>query len=1556
MHTLQFLVVLCFELLSIVNAEIFHVVTPKTLRLDTDERIAIALEGRREATVSMLIQDHPGRARNISYTVLNVFSVPITNEVGYVFLQTDKPIYKPREKVFVRIISLNEDGLPSDKPFKLQIRNPINIIVDETIFNKKLQRFPRSFVDFTYEFPNYPRLGEWSATVLYGHELDQNTTVHFELQEYVLPTFTVDLKTPEVILESHDTISLSVSAKYVYGRKVTGLVTFRVGIKRENARVFFFGIIGPTQLREGFHQTILRTDDFVHHKDIGWFPGIEGSYLVVEARVMDNATGNSETVVDDSGRFSSSPFVISFNRCHEDFKPGLISILEAEVNYVEGTPAAGIRTQIKALADDAEPLVIFQPTAVSDKDGKVLFELYPQVHHNNISITVETIDPRKRIPCFGEKQFQKLKVGSSFDKIVQIEPPAVKHIYYLVVSKGKILKISKLHEGNYKVQKIQFRITHEMVPSFRLVVWAHYNDELIADSLRIDTENSCNPESKVSLTPDSEWAEPGSYNAFNIRGKQNTVVGLFVVDEAVYTMSKKDLLTKSKIFETMRKHDQGCGPGGGLTTDAVLDKAGIMIATNKYTPNQGSSSCTTIKREIADERAFSRDAINRYRRDVTGEINSSRVLHKRQVSNETDRKSNSEQINGMEEEIEFIPISEEELYEGPLTVRENFTETLNWYFQENIIGPGNKENVAFILPPSITTWVVQAVSISRTHGICVAEPQKIVSFKKIFVQLNLPYSMVRNQQVEIPVTVFNYGTKRLSAVVYMYPAEGLCTGMSDDGKSERKRLIIENNSAATVTFPVVLLKTGTFDIKVVALTVEGGDVIVQKLNVEAEGDPVEVDIPLWLDPSNQTERYRQHIITPYYEDSIDPDKKLQVSAINLTFPNESVRGTENSTITATGYDFGPLAEPAFDGIDDLLLKFRHSSKHNPMIFATVLYIMRFLRVSGKTIPETEEEWYEFIRQGYRKQISFRKEDGSYAAYPHRPTSTWLTAFITKLFCQASELVQIDEEIMCSGVRWLIKNQEPNGSYLEMNPTHHLDMMLGVEGKAPLTAFVLITLEECKCKNEHLSRAKNRSVFYLEDHLGNVNDTLAAALIAYSLSLSDSALRQAANDELMSMAKRNEDNNFVYWKFDNQVVDIEATSYGLLSRILQNDTVTSNSIVNWLNTQHLQSDTFTPTQVNTTSKMLLVNTVGHGAAHLRVKLRYNVLRTPDKRCEFDVSVNASVLQGPDLSSINRTALGDEGMLLRGAERIKRQAGSYNSELIWKVSICARYLGNKNLGLSIIDIGIFSGFIPHDEDLRKLQEDPQHEIERYETYNKGIVFYLREVPNDKPYCFEFRVTQLYYTELTRRSSVKIYDYYNPDEACTIFYSTSKMNPKLSLLCDGLICQCAEGGCPPRRPFENIKTFQLAEQRERLMNIACTNYDYVWKGKVMNDAHLQNGFFNISFEIDDVIKEGTERTDMIEGETRHFFMRDDCSPLLKGETYLIMGKDGETYKSHQGKLKRRYLLDQSSAVHLWTPIRAASDKILQRYLNAAMRKLKTEGPIHSVAFLTAVFYSTC
>ncbi|KAH1175925.1 hypothetical protein KIL84_020659 [Mauremys mutica] len=95
-----------------------------------------------------------------------------------------------------------------------------------------------------------------------------------------------------------------------------------------------------------------------------------------------------------------------------------------------------------------------------------------------------------------------------------------------------------------------------------------------------------------------------------------------------------------------------------------------------------------------------------------------------------------------------------------ITSRSQFPESWLWQVEQlterpNELGISSKKMPIF-LKDSITTWEVLAVSLSETKGICVADPYKITVMKDFFIDLWLPYSVVRNEQVEIRAILYNY--------------------------------------------------------------------------------------------------------------------------------------------------------------------------------------------------------------------------------------------------------------------------------------------------------------------------------------------------------------------------------------------------------------------------------------------------------------------------------------------------------------------------------------------------------------------------------------------------------------------------------------------------------------------------------------------------------------------------------------------------------------------------------------------------------------------------------
>ncbi|NXN19100.1 CO3 protein, partial [Indicator maculatus] len=146
--------------------------------------------------------------------------------------------------------------------------------------------------------------------------------------------------------------------------------------------------------------------------------------------------------------------------------------------------------------------------------------------------------------------------------------------------------------------------------------------------------------------------------------------------------------------------------------------------------------------------------------------------------------------------------------------------------------------------------------------------------------------------------------------------------------------------------------------------------------------------------------------------------------------------------------------------------------------------------------------------GYTQQLAFRKRDSSYAAFIGRPSSTWLTAYVAKVFSMAIKLIDIEPEVVCGAVKWLtLEKQKPDGIFKEDAPVIHSEMVGGYQGAEPevsLTAFVLIALLEAKevCKDyvNNLGTAIEKAAEYLSRRYQSLARPYTVALTSYALAL------------------------------------------------------------------------------------------------------------------------------------------------------------------------------------------------------------------------------------------------------------------------------------------------------------------------------------------------------------------------------------------------------------------------------------------------------------------------
>lgn len=449
--------------------------------------------------------------------------------------------------------------------------------------------------------------------------------------------------------------------------------------------------------------------------------------------------------------------------------------------------------------------------------------------------------------------------------------------------------------------------------------------------------------------------------------------------------------------------------------------------------------------------------------------------------------------------------------------------------------------------------------------------------------------------MEMVVTVFNYGSRRLPVMVYTLGIEEICSEADDVGHKIRKHLPVEANSFETVAFPMVPLRTGTFELKVVALWSTGGDIVIKKLNVVPPGVTVEDPIPFQLDPKNRQRRSKRSIKTSKIEDEIISENSIQKTIVNIEpDPNRNiVPGTRECIIAGIGDEYGATSYTTLNDIDRLIRQPKGCGEQTMLYMAPTLYTLKYLQSIERLNGDLKYRGLKYIKSGYKRELSFRKDDGSFSGFPTRPSSVWLTAFVSKVLCQASPFLRedkFDPQVINGAIDWLMDEQKKDGSWTEKYSVIHENALGGVKGTVPLTAYVLISLHECskiitnEFKNNrdfenNVKKSINKSETYLllnQNEIIKQKNTYAMALVAYGLTFSNPQNALKLVDGLHSTANIDNNRNFKYWRHE---YGVETTGYALMAMLNSGNknSLDGLAISNWLNSVRSFSGSFASTQ-------------------------------------------------------------------------------------------------------------------------------------------------------------------------------------------------------------------------------------------------------------------------------------------------------------------------------------------------------------------------------------------
>ncbi|KAL6481998.1 hypothetical protein MHYP_G00100780 [Metynnis hypsauchen] len=1455
--------------------------------------------------------------------------VLVSFQSGYIFIQTDKSIYTPSSTVRHRVFSVTPDLQPLDQSaISVEIINPQGITIHvDTLFSKQ------GTLTGKFDIPELASPGIWTVAARHKNIPQKNFTAEFEVKEYVLPTFEVTL-TPSrsFFYVDDDRLQVDITAKYLFGNKVQGSAFVVFGVMQGDSKTSLPASLRRVTISDGAGLATL-TKEMIQKI----FPDINqlvGSSLYISVSVLTESGSEMVEAQRRGIQIVTSPYTIYFKRTPKFFKPGMPFDVTVYVTNPDQTPAENVDVVVnpgggqgRTKANGLAKAKTNDPT-ISNKrqdEKQMIAQAYATKggsrNYLHIGVDVEEL-----------KVGDNMKINLNFVRSSGVQN---QDFTYLILSKGQIVSANRFKRQGQSLVTLPLLITKDLLPSFRVVAYYHVgSSEVVADSVWVDVKDTCMGTLQVKVKEPKGSYDTGERFDLRITGDPGAKVGLVAVDKGVFVLNK-NRLTQDKIWDLIEKHDTGCTAGSGKDSMGVFYDAGLVFESDKA----GGTSSRTTGKYSGDQKKCCTDGLRKNRLGYTCERRATFITDGAECVKafmHCCKEMAAHRLENAEEEM-LLARSEEDDYESSdeIISRTQFPESWLWVDKvlpscqgsQCVTTTLNMDNNH--LKDSITTWQILAISLSKTHGICVADPLEIIVKKNFFVDLKLPYSAVRNEQLEIKAILHNFSNKKHKVRVEFTETEHVCSVASKKGRY-LTTVNVDAQSSRSLSYIIIPMELGNhwIEVKAAVFGFGGSDGVRKPLKVVSEG-----------------------VLTTIEEKNVElnPSKVaggVQVVRVKSDIPGRQVPNTPaNTYISVSGQEVSMTIEQAISGdFMGRLIVQPHGCGEQNMVYMTLPLIATHYLDTTKQWEgvgvHRRAEAIKHIKTGYERELVFRKADGSYSIWQYTPSSTWLTAYVAKVFAMASSLIPIQENVLCSALKWLVlKTQMPDGMFKESAPVSNGEMVgdvRGTDAETSLTAFVLIAMQEgnelCAKSVPSLAQSMWKAIQYLERRIPTLTNPYAVAMTSYAMA--------NAGKFNKTLLMRYSSGDGAYWEVTRgRYFSLEATAYALLALVKAKEFDAAGKAVNWLNRQtspygsggttqatimvfqsvaeyykqvrsaqnaelnvevavsgrskpniwHFKKDTSLVTRSDKVQlkQEFTVTAKGNGAGSLKVVTLYYARPTEKETdCkDFDLTVKMEKQRHTSYPGATESYL-------------------LTIEILYKSQ-------TRDATMSILDIGLLTGFVVDETDLTDLTTGRDKYIQKFEMDKQlsergSLILYLDKVSRGVVDRIAFRVHKITEVAMLQPAGTTVYEYYSPDKRCTKFYHPTKKEGALSRLCNDQqnLCRCAEENC-------SIQKKQNIDENDRQKKACELGLDYVYKVKVVKtDLSPYTDYYTM--KIEQVVKEGTDAG--VEGQERSFMGHANCREsfgIEKDKTYLIMGHSVDLPRIG-GRLQ--YILGEQTWIEYW------------------------------------------
>ena len=698
-------------------------------------------------------------------------------------------------------------------------------------------------------------------------------------------------------------------------------------------------------------------------------------------------------------------------------------------------------------------------------------------------------------------------------------------------------------------------------------------------------------------------------------------------------------------------------------------------------------------------------------------------------------------------------------------LREYFPETLLWQPSVETDKQGRAQ-INFKLADNITTWKLAVIGSTEDGRIGSTETD-IKAFQPFFVEHEPPRVLTQGDEISLLVVVRNYLEREQKVDLEIKPESWFA---------------LLGPARKQTSIPAGDARRETFDFRATASIDDGK----QRVTANGSDDNDAIEKPITVHPDGE------ELITTA------GDILGSSATLDLNLPETMIRDSERAELKI----YPNLMSHVIESVEAIMQRPYGCAEQSISATYPSLLLLRNYKQTGNDFRfRARAERY--LNDGYSRLLNYSEEEGGFSYWGRGEPDVAVTAYALRFLMDASEVIQVDEDVIDRARDWLLKRQRPDGSWLAHQYWSGDELN---RRSALLTAYVthVLAINANRSKSADIkSGALKRAFDYLDQRTAEIDEPyLMASYALAALELKDTTTARKIVEKLHSLA--HSEGNTAYWSLETNTpfygwglagrVETTALVVQALSAFEDDQKLINRGLVFLLK----QKDRYgvwysTQATINVLDAMMALLSTNKATdergsvAEIVVNGRtVQTVTIPPSHELITVNLSKFLSAGKNQVQIKRPSGGPFASVQavanyyipwsnarepKGDLRLLAQFDKTESNTTGEITchVEAERVGFRGYGMLLAEIGLPPGVDVDRSSLETAMTSSGWSLTRYDILPDRVVVYLW--PRAGGVKFDFKFHPRFGLHAKTAASV-LYDYYNPESRTVLQPSTFKI----------------------------------------------------------------------------------------------------------------------------------------------------------------------------------------